>query len=139
MKVKFQEPVGPIETIYQSQINKISLKKQDLEKILNQTKKELDKATEKLKTGQYSIIDYTIVFHSGDINNWDYFGNFMLGGSNLTISPQNQVTRFQREYKNYFNQFLDEYNIESPAINFTAEVIAFRDTITQEIEAQDPY
>ena len=49
MKVKFQEPVGPIETIYQSQINKISLKKQDLEKILNQTKKELDKATDNIQ------------------------------------------------------------------------------------------
>lgn len=142
MKVKFPEPIGP-EVLYERSMQFNDLHIQELKDLLYGLETALDIVYKnKLKTREFSIVEYKIIFYRGDFENYDFIGNdFMSGGINLSAKAGRKFSlpKFGKEYKKLFRKVKDDFSKRPGSLNLEALIVGYRNRVTHEIEAFDPF
>ncbi len=142
MKVKFPEPIGP-EVLYERSLEFQNLSINELEDLLGGLETALGIVCNKLNKNEFSIIGYEFIFYRGRLEDNDFVGNdFMSGGMNLSANPEritDRISGFQKEYRNLFKKVKKDYEENPCLLSLNALLVGYRDSITHEIEAKDPF
>jgi len=142
MKVKFPEPIGP-EVLYECFLEFQNLSINELKDLLGGLETALDIVCNRLNKNEFSIIEYELIFYRGRLKDNDFIGNdFMGGGMNLSANPKritNRISGFQKEYKDLFKKVKKDYEENPSPLSLNALLVGYRDSITHEIEAKDPF
>lgn len=138
MKVKMPEPAGQEVTFLEKKLNGEQFTKEGLEKFLQEIEGTLDKGVEKLKSKEFSLVDYQLIFIT-NIKTGEHLGDLVMGGfypAAFEEARGDMLGRLKENYKMSFQKVRKEYT--GQRLYGDLHLVAVRDTISREIEAQDP-
>lgn len=143
MKVHFPEPVSP-DVLYERDEDFYDLDYSELEELLRGVRTALNICVSKLKDPKYRVLDYYIVFSRRFFKNEEpftkIFGDYLSGGGDLSDGFREwNLKEFQKSYKKSLRKVKKDY-LRSPGdLNFSAEIIGYKDSVSIEIEVKDPF
>jgi hypothetical protein len=141
MKVKLPEPVSP-EVLYERSMKYDDLHKEELGELLSGLETALNLVfARKIKSYEFSIIEYELMFYRGDYEKGDFIGkSFMAGGFNLESQRVREfvIPEFKRGYKKLFERVRKDFLRRPGSLNLDILVVGYKDCITHEVEAFNP-
>ncbi len=134
MKKPSKEPVNP-EKLFTFNVQNWLFTEEKFREFIRGTKSKLTKrVVPRLATPEFICFNYNFNFSTKEKNPlFPFRGGYML---NLDKpSREEQIRDFKQEYSEYFQNVLETYNLNP--LNIVLEIIAYRDTITHDIDIRD--
>lgn len=130
MKVLFPKSLLN-ETLYNCSRDFENLSSEALENLLANMDRDLDIVCERLRSGDYMVVNYEVLFYRGELEKQDFIGDFSRGTfsfryeEGMTFS----LPKFQRRYKEIFECVKGDFRERPGSLNVHALVIAGRDSV----------
>ncbi len=135
MLVKMPEPAGDAVELFRLGIDCPAMSKKDLEGLCFMVEASLDEVCSVLKRGEFSIADYNLTLRNAISKK--IVGNILQGGFVISEKSMWVVDDLQERYKSSFAEIIRSY--DNFPIIANMEIAAFRDSVTSEVMARNPY